>query len=79
MNLNEENRDFLFFKEIEVDRVPVIGEKILFNNTLENKAVAYVYTVVDVHFEEGQIPDVFVIKGVLLRSYLDNLALTYLK
>lgn len=67
---------FSFKKQMNVSRIPTIGEKIIIGDSTEDQVKTYVYNVVDVHFDNNAKTDVFVIKGALVYAYLSNLVNT---
>lgn len=70
-----EDKTFDFFKEIEVSRVPCIGEKI---NMEDDQHIAHIYEVVDVQFsEEPDKTDILVINWGTYEDYRRNLESTY--
>lgn len=72
-----EDKTFDFFKEIEVSRVPCIGEKI---NMEDDQHIAYIYEVVDVQFsEEPDKTDILVISWGTYEDYRRNLDSTYFR
>ena len=71
MNLERGDDSFRFLKEMELSRIPTIGEKIF----IEEKNIAtYVFNVVDVHFADNEFTDVFVINAGKQEDYFRNLA-----
>lgn len=71
------NKSFDFFKEIEVSRIPCIGEKI---NMEDEQHIAHIYEVVDVQFsEEPDKTDILVINRGTYEDYRRNLESTYFR
>lgn len=71
------DKTFNFFKEIEVSRVPCIGEKI---NIEDDQHIAHIYEVVDVQFsEEPDKTDILVISRGTYEDYRRNLESTCFK
>lgn len=72
-----EDDPFNYFKEIEVARVPNIGEKIVIR---DDKHTAYVYEVIDIYFtEDPDEIDILVINKGSRVDYFFDLEHTYLK
>lgn len=66
-----EDRTFDFFKEIEVSRIPCIGEKI---NLEDDQNIAHIYEVIDVQFsKEPHETDILVIDRGTYQDYRRNL------
>lgn len=77
MLLNEEGKQFQFFKEIEVGRIPVRGDKLFISSEVDGKTSTSVYEVVDVHFADGTKADAFVVNKGDQVHYLKNLVLMH--
>ncbi len=75
MLLNKEEEQFQFYKEIELSRIPVRGDKFLISSETEGKSNTSVYEVVDVHFADGTIPDILMVNRGKREHYLNNLVL----
>lgn len=76
LRLSEDNT-FDFFKEIEVSRVPCIGEKI---NMEDDQHLAHIYEIVDVQFSKDPYQtDILVIDKGYYDNYRRNLESTCFK
>jgi hypothetical protein len=74
MNLEKNDTSFRFLKEMELSRMPTIGEKIFMEDVKNGKTTTYIYNVVDVHFADNGDTDVFVVSIGKQEYYLRNLA-----
>jgi hypothetical protein len=61
MNLENGDDMFRFLKEMELSRVPVVGEKVFIEDVKNGQTTSYVYKVVDVQFGDDEFTDVFVV------------------
>lgn len=77
MLLNKEEEQFQFYKEIELSRIPVRGDKFLISSEVDGKTSTSVYEVVDVHFADGTKADAFVVNKGDQVHYLKNLVLMH--
>lgn len=72
-----EDDSFDYFKEIEVARVPNIGEKVIIK---DDKHTAYVYEVIDIYFtEDPDEIDILVINKGTRVDYFFDLESTYFR
>jgi hypothetical protein len=75
LHLEAGDERFCFFKEIEVPRVPVAGDKIFIEDKKDDgEKVTYAYNVVDVHLGDDGSVDVCVVNIGEMNAYLTRLA-----
>lgn len=69
MEFDKDRRVFQFLKSIEIASIPTKGDKVCID--LEN-GIGYIFTVYDVHYGDGGLTDVNVIRLSTITEYHAN-------